>query len=86
MQNQLDNIKEILISRIYKLFIIKYEGNKLRFAKSVGCDEKTIRLIFDFNQGMTLNLFFKIAFALEVEPSELIKDLKIEKDITKKSP
>lgn len=56
----------------------QYEGNKLRFAKAVGCDEKTLRLIFDFNQGMTLNLFFKIAKALNIEPSELLKDLKIE--------
>lgn len=55
----------------------KFNGNKSLFAKKVGCDEKTIRLIFDHSQGMTLNLFFKIAFALEVEPSELIKDLKL---------
>jgi hypothetical protein len=57
----------------------KYNGNKLQFAKKVGCDEKTIRLIFDKNQGMTMNLFFKIALALETEPCELIKDLKISK-------
>ena len=55
----------------------KYKGNKLQFAKKVGCNEKTIRLIFDNNQGMTMNLFFKIASALEIEPVELIKDLKI---------
>ncbi|TDE07659.1 hypothetical protein [Flavobacterium sandaracinum] len=55
----------------------KHNGNKLQFAKKVGCDEKALRLIFDKNQGMTMNLFFKIAHALEVEPSELIKDLKI---------
>lgn len=77
MQNQLEDIKSVLTKRIYALFIEKYEGNKSKFAKEVGCDEKTIRLIFDHNQGMTLNLFFKIAKALEVEPSELIKDLKI---------
>lgn len=56
----------------------KYNGNKLRFAKDIGCDEKTLRLIFDNNQGMTLNLFFKIANALDIEPTDLIKDLKIE--------
>ena len=60
------------------MFMTQYDGNKLRFAKAVGCDEKTLRLIFDFNQGMTLNLFFKIAKALNIEPSELLKDLKIE--------
>lgn len=56
----------------------KHNGNKLQFAKKVGCDEKTLRLIFDNNQGMSMNLFFKIAYALEIEPSELIKDLKID--------
>lgn len=56
----------------------KHNGNKLQFAKKVGCDEKTLRLIFDHNQGMSMNLFFKIAYALEIEPSELIKDLEID--------
>jgi hypothetical protein len=79
VQTELDYIKETLTKRIYILFMEKYKGNKLQFAKKAGCDEKTIRLIFDKNQGMTMNLFFKIAFALEVDPVELIKDLKINK-------
>ena len=79
VQTELDYIKETLTKRIYILFIGKYKGNKLQFAKKVGCDEKAIRLIFDKNQGMTINLFFKIASALEVEPVDLIKDLKINK-------
>jgi hypothetical protein len=77
VQKQLDIIKETLSKRIYTLFINKYNGNKSRFAKDVGCDEKTIRLIFDHNQGMTINLFLKISFALEIEPSELLKDIKL---------
>lgn len=79
MQEQLDEIKEILTARVYELFMEKYEGNKLRFAKEAGCDEKAIRLLFNHNQGMTINLFFKLAYALEVEPSELIKDLHLKK-------
>ena len=79
MQTELDYIKEALTKRIYILFMEKYKGNKLQFAKKVDCNEKTIRLIFDKNQGMTMNLFFKIASALEIDPSELIKDLKISK-------
>ena len=79
MQTELDYIKETLTKRIYILFMEKYKGNKLQFAKKVGCDEKAIRLIFDKNQGMTINLFFKTASALEVEPVDLIKDLKINK-------
>jgi DNA-binding Xre family transcriptional regulator len=74
VQKELDEIKNLLTQKIYILFLKKYNGNKLRFAKQVGCDEKTIRLIFDHQQGMTLNLFFKIASALEVSPSELINE------------
>lgn len=78
MQKELDNLKEKLTKRIYNLFIEKYNGNKSLFAKKAGCDEKTIRLIFDHNQGLTINLFLKIAYALDVEPSELLKDIKLE--------
>lgn len=78
VQSQLDQIKETLTERIRILFMEKHNGNKLQFAKKIGCDEKTLRLLFDKNQGMTMNLFFKIAYALEIDPSELIKDLKLE--------
>ncbi len=77
MQNELDDLKEKLTKRIHILFIEQYEGNKSQFAKAVGCDEKTLRLIFDFDQGMTINLFFKIAKALKITPSELLKDLEL---------
>jgi DNA-binding Xre family transcriptional regulator len=77
VQKELDILKETVTKRIYNLFMEKYKGNKLRFSKDVGCDEKTIRLIFDNNQGITLNLLFKIALALDIQPSELIKDLSL---------
>lgn len=75
MQKELDTIKNELIKKIYNLFIQKYEGNKSRFAREVGCNERTIRRLFENNQGMTINLFFKIAFALNVKPSELLDDI-----------
>jgi hypothetical protein len=84
VQKQLDILKIIVNKRIYILFMKMYNGNKSLFAKSVGCDEKTIRLIFDHNQGMTLNLFIKIAFALNVDPSDLLKDIRLEKQQEKK--
>ena len=55
----------------------KYKGNKLRFSKDVGCDEKKLRLLLNNKQGMTMNLFFKIANALKVKPEDLIKGLQI---------
>lgn len=77
MQTELDNIKETLTKRIYDLFMEKHNGNKLQFAKKVGCNEKAIRLLFAEKQGLSMNLFFKIAFAFEIDPSELIKDIKL---------
>lgn len=55
----------------------KFAGNKLQFAKAAGCDEKTLRLLFEQGQGMTLNLLFKLAYALEISPSELLDGLSL---------
>lgn len=75
MQNELDAMQEEMIKRIYSLFLVKFNGNKLSFSKAARCDEKTIRRLFEHKQGMTVNLLFKIAFALETSPNELLKDL-----------
>lgn len=75
MQQQLDRIKEEVTQRVHKLFMEKYAGNKLQFAKAAGCNEKTLRLLFEQGQGMTLNLLFKLAYALEVTPSDLLDGL-----------
>jgi hypothetical protein len=77
MQNQLEDIKNELINRIFKLFIKQFDGNKLQFAKACKCDEKAIRKLFNNEQGLTLNLFLKIANALKISPSELLKDLEL---------
>lgn len=79
MQQQLDKTKEEVTKRVYKLFMAKYAGNKLQFAKAAGCDEKALRLIFEEGQGMSLNLLFKLAFALDVTPSELLEGLSLKK-------
>jgi DNA-binding Xre family transcriptional regulator len=77
-EKQLDKIKKEVTKRLYERFTAKYKGNKLRFAKAAGCDEKAIRLIFDEEQGMTLNLLFKLCRALNVTPSELLSGLQLE--------
>jgi plasmid maintenance system antidote protein VapI len=78
MQNELDAIQKQLTQRIYLLFLEKFNGNKLAFSKAAHCDEKTIRRLFENQQGMTVNLLFKIAFAIETTPSQLLADLSIE--------
>jgi hypothetical protein len=80
MQKQLDEIKIEVTKRIRKEFQEKFNGNKTQFAKKAGCDEKSIRLLLDFGQGMTLNLLFKLAYALDINPSDLIKDLHLKKE------
>ena len=79
MQQQLDKIKEEVTKRVYKLFMEKYKGNKLQFAKTAGCDEKAIRLLFENKQGMTLNLLFKLSQALDISPSKLLEGLTLKK-------
>lgn len=79
MQQQLDKIKVEVTQRVHILFMAKYAGNKSQFAKAAGCDEKTLRLLFEQNQGMTLNLLFKLADALDVPASELIQGLSLNK-------
>ena len=77
MQQQLDKLKEEVTIGVYELFMAKFAGNKLQFAKAAGCDEKTLRLLFEQNQGMTLNLLFKLAHALDVPASELLAGLSL---------
>lgn len=74
-EKQLEELKDQVTERLYKKFMAKYKGNKLRFAKTAGCDEKAIRLLFDEGQGMTLNLMFKLCYALDTTPSELMNGL-----------
>ncbi|MEN9907596.1 MAG: hypothetical protein RLZZ540_737 [Bacteroidota bacterium] len=77
MQNELDAIQLELTNRIHLLFLEKFNGNKLAFSKAAHCDEKTIRRLFEHQQGMTINLLFKLAFALEVKPIQLLDGLSL---------
>lgn len=78
MQEQLDKIEAELIERIYKLFMEKFKGNKSAFARAAECRETTIRRILRNEQGISINLLFRICHALEVEITELLKNLSIE--------
>ena len=80
MQKQLKKIEIELAQRIYKLFIVKFDGNKSAFAKASECNETTIRRIFRNEQGITINLLIRMAFALDVSVTDLLKDFKIEKE------
>lgn len=80
MQKQLEKIEVKLADRIFKLFMEKFDGNKSAFARASHCKETTIRRIFKYEQGITVNLLFRLANSLDVPVIELLKDLKIEKE------
>lgn len=75
MQKQLDKIKKEVVQRIHVVFERDFDGNNRKFAKAVGCNEKTVRDLFSDNQGMTLNLLLKIAKAIKITPSQLLEGL-----------
>lgn len=80
MQKQLEKIEAELSQRIYKLFLQKFDGNKSAFARASQCKETTIRRIFKNEQGITINLLLRMAFALDVSVNELLKDLDVKKE------
>lgn len=81
-----EKIKTQLIFELHKLFIRKFNGNKSQFAREAGVNESTIRDIFNTKRGMTLHIFFKLCYALQVDPSELMKDIIFSTRETPNSP
>lgn len=77
MSDELAEIEAELSKRIYNLFIKKYDGNKSKFALASDCRESTIRRILRNEQGITINLLLRIAKALDVEITELLKGLSL---------
>lgn len=78
VQKEWDKIQEQITSRIHKEFMAQYGGNKTRFAKKAGCDEKALRKLFEEQMGMSINLLFKLAKALGKDPSEFLEGLRLE--------
>lgn len=75
MQKQLEQIEIEIVQRIYKLFLVKFNGNKSEFARASQCTETTIRRVLRNEQGMTINLLLRLCVALEIEVSELFDEL-----------
>jgi len=71
MQNFIDNIEVEIVNIIYKEFLIKFDGNKSKFAEASLCSETTVRRVFRNEQRMTVDLFIRFCFALEIKVSEL---------------
>lgn len=79
MQKSWEDIQAEVTNRIHIEFMAKYGGNKLKFAKDAGCDEKALRHLFDNGGNLSLKLFFKLCGALEIFPSEVLNGLSMRK-------
>lgn len=77
MQKQLEQIEDELTQRIYKLFLVKFNGNKSEFARASQCTETTIRRVFGNKQGITVNLLLRMCNALNVEVEEIMSGLSL---------
>ncbi|WP_296686870.1 helix-turn-helix domain-containing protein [Flavobacterium sp.] len=77
MQNRFEQIEAQLVTKIYKEFLIKFDGNKSKFAKASTCSETTVRRVFLNKQRMTVDLLLRFCAALEMDVIDLFKDSKI---------
>ncbi|RZJ71543.1 helix-turn-helix transcriptional regulator [Flavobacterium sp.] len=75
MQPKIDELEAELSRRIYKLFLVKFNGNKSAFARASNCSEGAVRKVFQNKQSITFNLLLRFCKALEVSPSKLIEDI-----------
>lgn len=75
MQKSFEEIEAELVKRIYKLFLVKYQGNKSEFARISQCTETTVRRVFRNEQRMTLNLFLRFCTALNIKIEQIFRDI-----------
>ena len=79
MQKHLEQIEIELVKRIYKEFLLKFNGNKSEFAKAALCSETTVRRVFRNEQRMTVNLLLRFCSALGIEIKEIFDLLPLKK-------
>jgi hypothetical protein len=77
MHNKFEQIEAKLVAKIYKEFLVKYDGNKSKFAMDSFCSETTVRRVFLNKQRMTVDLFLRFCNALEIDVIELFKSIDI---------
>ena len=77
MQKHLEQIELELVKRIYKEFLLKFDGNKSEFAKASICSETTVRRVFRNEQRMTVDLFLRFCFALGKGVNEIFEGINI---------
>lgn len=81
MQKQIEQIEAEIVQRIYKLFLEKFNGNKSEFARAAKCSETTVRRVFGNKQRMTIDLSFRMCFALGIDIDDLFKGLTLKGEL-----
>lgn len=71
MLNKYEQIEVEIVNKIYKEFLVKYDGNKSKFAKASVCSETTVRRVFSNKQRMTLDLLLRFCDALNISIVQL---------------
>ena len=77
MQKHLEEIEVELVKRIYKEFLVKFNGNKSEFARVAKCSETTVRRVFRNEQRMTVDLLLRFCVALGIEVNEFFDGIRI---------
>lgn len=77
MHKHLEQIEVELVKRIYKEFLLKFNGNKSEFARAAKCSETTVRRVFRNEQRMTVDLLLRFCDALGVEVNEFFDGIRI---------
>lgn len=80
MHKRMEKIEVELVQRIYKIFLLKFNGNKSEFAKASNCSETTVRRVFRNEQRMTLNLLLRFCLALEKDVNEIFEGITVLKE------
>jgi DNA-binding Xre family transcriptional regulator len=75
MLNKYEQIEKIIVEKIYKEFLLKYEGNKSKFAKASFCSETTVRRVFSNKQRMTVDLLLRFCDALNIKITDLLNKI-----------
>lgn len=77
MQKHLEEIEVELVKRIYKEFLLKFDGNKSAFAKVALCSETTVRRVFRNEQRMTVDLLLRFCFALNLDVNQIFEGISV---------
>lgn len=77
MHKHIEQIEHELVKRIFKEFLLKFNGNKSEFARAALCSETTVRRVFRNEQRMTVDLLLRFCFALRIDIHKLFEGIKI---------